>query len=219
MSDVNNLIDQISKNKFDYKGILRTKHTIVDSSKEQYDLKFYLPVMGRAAFVKPCIHYAQEAIKRSGVKCAVSLIECSGKPTYRDTARQLNAEYVFIPQYLSKSGSLFNKSLCYNCGYLFLNKPKWCIFHDIDILVERDYFSKLSTYIKKKPIFIQPYTKKRVQLLGHIATKNIVEDPYNIVNLNEINDKRPANKGSTGGSVVVRSDIFKKVEGYDPEIF
>ena len=49
-----------------------------------------------------------------------------------------------------KGSDRFNKCLAYNMGAFFSNKSKYCLFHDIDCLIQSDFFIKLEENIKNQ---------------------------------------------------------------------
>jgi hypothetical protein len=104
-------------------------------------------------------------------------------------------------------------------GYLLCPETKWNIFHDLDILVEEEYFAKLEAYLINYPKWVQPYTNRRVIRLSERITKDICSGKLWDLTSIPKEEITEAAVGSPGGSIVVRSDVFEAVGGYDPELF
>lgn len=218
-----NILDFIKHSKIEYDEIFENELLIKNLSKKNRDINVYIPVKGRYFFVEPCIRYFKRAINnlmnpyRGKIK--IVLIENDFYPACEDICKKYNIDYIFIPSFFNKNPSLIAKSLCYNVGYILSKYSTWSLFHDLDILITPDYFVKLHEYLKSFPEWIQPYQKKRVMKLNMLDTYNIVRNKNNYLDLKKLSMVSKARQGSTGGSLIVRSDIFEKVGGYDPELF
>lgn len=66
---------------------------------------------------------------------------------------------------------------------------------------------------------MQPYQGKRVVFVNPTMACEIIKNKNKIYDLYKIDKIRLARPGSTGGSLVVRSELFEKAGGYDPEFF
>jgi hypothetical protein len=205
------------RNPVNYEAVLKHEDVIVSLSKEERDINVFLPVRGRLTFIAPCLKYLKESEKRSGMKVNVVIIENDDTPKYLPFCKPAGIDYIFIPSSISCSDGMFAKALCYNIGFIATPKTEWNVFHDLDILVEKDYFTKLKEYLKPESTWIQPYTKKRVIRLDAQDTKTIVRNPDEVVDLE--GKGSPSNPGSPGGSIVVKSTDFINIGGYDPEYF
>jgi len=200
---------------------LSNPDVLKDLSSTPRDINIIIGVRGREAFLPICIRYLKKAIEKSPLTTRITIVEQDISPKFRDICKGVDIDYVFIPNSFIVSGKAYNRSLCFNAGYILANLSTWYLFHDIDILVDPEFFVKLKTYLDKNPQWIQTYTKKRVLLLKSGITDTIIKHTACIdfsVLQNE-RDYSPATAGSTGGSILVRSDIFTKVGGFDPELF
>lgn len=215
----NHFISAMTSNHIDYYSIYKNNKKNFFISNENRDINVFLPIRKREKFLIPCIQHLKNSAKISGAKIRIVLIENDEKPLFKDIAIKQNIDYIFIPKDVTKSEGAFAKSLCYNIGWIASKKTQWDIFHDIDILVEEGYFSKLLLYFKKKPNWIQPYTKKRVLRLSKEYTDKIVNENNKIFPLGLPGTFTVSNPGSPGGSIVVRNSDFEKIGGYDPELF
>ena len=213
------LIDIISKNKINYSSIMSDNRFYKNIKNEISDITLLIPIKDRIDFLKPSVHYMKEAQKKIAYKIKVIYIENDNISNFKEICAKLEVDYIYIPIDICQSNGFFAKSLCYNIGFLLAPKTPWYIFHDLDILVDNDFFIKLNFYIQRNPKWVQPYTQKRVRRLSNTITKAICSNNY--FNLSELSDKEaaPANPGSTGGSILVRRDMIERVGGYDPELF
>jgi hypothetical protein len=204
----------------DYKSIVSSPRSIWES-KQDLDAIYnvYIPVRGRLNFFEPCIRYLRNASEKADIKISIFVIENDFRPLYQDISSRLRVSYVFIPSDISGSKGLFAKSLCYNIGYLMSVPTPWCIFHDLDMIVEEDFFQKIKIHLSRDPNWLQPYSARRVMRLGSYITGLITSNPTRIYPLTAFADIKPANPGSPGGSIVVRNTDFMKIGGYDPEFF
>jgi hypothetical protein len=213
----------IEDRKIDYPLIFRhpefQTNLNLGSYSETPDLNFFVPVRGRTQFFKPFIRYAKYAESESKLKVNFVIIENDVKPLYKDLCEKERVDYIFIPTSVSYSDGIFAKSLCYNIGFLLSQRSEWNVFHDLDILIDDSYFNKVSKYLESNPSWVQPYTKKRVILLGPMSSSVIINSDSTIVNFSSLPDKKESAVGAPGGSIVVRSSDFIKVGGFDPELF
>ncbi len=214
---VNDLVNLVNVQGIDYGKVIRNSMHI--ERMESSDINFYIPVRGRLPFIEPCVEYLKKAIEQGPYKVKIVIIENSTLPEFFIKAENLGVDYIYIPSELSQSKGMFAKSLAYNIGYLLSKPAKWNIFHDLDILVQPDYFSKLKKYLDENPKWVQPYTKRRVLRISEEYTNKICLGDH--VDLEKIPEGHvvASRPGSPGGSIVVRNDMFENVGGYDPELF
>jgi len=211
---------KILEDPFNYKELSespKVKRNLIQE--DNIDLNVFIPVKGRKKYLRSCITYLKHSANESGTAIRIVVIENDKRPHLIRLCRKMRVSYIFIPISESKSENFFAKSLCYNFGYLCTEKTKWNVFHDVDVLVEPDFFEKIMGYLKRDPRWLQPYTKKRVIRVNKKNTKKIFRKYKKILPLNEMCDMIPATPGSPGGSIVVRSSDFEKVNGYDPTLF
>ena len=213
------LLSMLSENKVDYSSITSNSCFYSDVKDMQADITILIPVRDRLSFFKPSVHYIKEAALNSGLNINLVYVENDTRQKYRGCCEEAGVGYVFIPTATSKSHGLFAKSLCYNVGFLVSPKTEWYLFHDLDILPEKAFFSKLRLYLQKCPKWLQPYTLKRVRLVAAEVTGVICSGKFVSLSTLSSRDAAPANPGSTGGSILVRRDMFERVGGYDPELF
>lgn len=213
------LLEYIMKKSMNYDLVFNHEKTIIKTREVDRDINIFIPVRKRIEFIEPCLSYFERAVKRTSLKVHITVIENDIKPWYMDFLKDKDVDYIFIPVEVSCSDGLFAKSLAYNSGFLKTKRAKWNIFHDLDILVDEDFLEKIQIYLKRNPTWIQPYTNRRVLRVGSAATANIIKDPQNVHRLSEIQGVEPSKPGSPGGSIVVKSNDFISIGGYDPEFF
>jgi hypothetical protein len=213
---VSEFVSELYKNRIDYKRVL--ENSLHVSWGEDADINIFIPIRGRADFIPHCVKYLKRSAQEI-YKIRIVIIENDEKPYNKNLVVDLGVDYIFIPNSISQSYGMFAKSLCYNVAYILTSKTKWNIFHDIDILVEPEYFKKLKGYLDKDPKWVQPYTKRRVLRISSVYTQKICNGDNLLLNSIPSDHVQESNPGSPGGSIVIRSDIFEEVGGYDPEIF
>lgn len=215
------LSQMVKENAVDYSKIFSDALYIEEMrwDGDEPDISFFVPVKGRVRFLKPLVEYVRRSIAYTKKRVHIVVAENDAYPKFQEQCEKLGVSYIYVPLSASYSKGLFAKSLMYNICYMRSPRAKYSIFHDLDILVERDYFKKLEAYLKPEPIWVQPYTKRRVmRLSGHI-TDQICSGKVVDLSVLRLPHASPSNPGSTGGSIVIRSDMFEKVGGYDPELF
>jgi hypothetical protein len=214
---IQKLLELLYNNKISYEDI---KKDIVHKniSKNPKDINVIIGIRDRKSFLPVCVRYLKRSIKESSLKINITIIEQSNIPEYVDVCKELDVDYIYIPNHIIKKGQSYNRSFCFNVGYLLTTPSTWYLFHDIDILVDNDFFKNISIYLDKNPKWLQTYTQRRVLLLDQESTSLIINNP-NIVNLKDIKGYKEATQGSTGGSILVRNDVFLDVGGFDPELF
>lgn len=117
---------------------------------------------------------------------------------------------------------IFNKCLCFNFCYKLLEKEnvnyKYLLLHDVDCLVGYNFFEEIFKCDYDNN-FIQPYKDSRVLICDENISKKIREE-YKNKNINEcINENtqgiKEAIKGSSGGTIFLKKEMFECVGGLD----
>ena len=117
---------------------------------------------------------------------------------------------------------LFNKCLALNVGAMFTVACDAFIFHDIDCLMQSDFFIRLEENIKNKNAkAIQCFQGRRVLYLDNVLTEKVINDEIEVDGLMITTHgvTLPKNIGAPGGSIYTTKDLFFEVGGYDPELF
>jgi len=215
------LLDHINSRKADYNRIRCHPSFICHIKEESFDLNFFVPVKERVEFFRPFIEYAKRSAENSPYKVRFVFIENDVSPKYSELCAAEKIDYIFIPSEVSLSEGIFAKALAYNMGFICTPRVLWSVYHDLDILIDNNYFRDLKTYLEKNVSWLQPYTGKRVILLGSDISNSIIKSAGNgsLIDLNSAQDKKPSNVGCPGGSIVVKAEDFINIGGYDPELF
>lgn len=213
------MIYLVDEGKINY-SLCKGDKTIRNLSDEDRDINVIIGIRGREFFLKPCISYFKRAIDNCpNKKIKLILVEQDVTPKYEQIAKELGVEYIFAHNDIVFRGENYSRAYVYNIGFLLAKPSKWYILHDIDILIDENYFKHLDTYLLDSTKWVQPYQKKRVIVLSERATNFILDSGDTFVDLSKVEPKEPAMPGSTGGSLAVRRDMFIEAGGLDPEYF
>lgn len=213
IEDILNLVDE---NPVNYGLYHQESCTPGDSSPL---INVVIGVRGRSQFLSLCLQYLKTAALVSKLPITFLVVEQDNEMQHKDLCWGMNIPYLFASNSTIHHGHQYNRSFCFNLGFITASPSYWYLFHDVDMLVEPDFFIKLNEYIQKYPLWLQPYTKKRVILLKEDATNKLCQGEYNLSGLVIDKDYKTADPGSTGGSILVRRDAFIDVGGFDPELF
>lgn len=218
------LINKSYQQKVDYIQIKNDSVQFLNDLSDDCYINFIIPVRGRLNFTELLFKSFEDARNNFDKKIIFTIVEHSEVPEHSKFYRKQKANYIFIN---SKQGELFNKCLSYNIGILSTSPARYYLFHDLDILVQKDFFNKVAENIDNSGVSaLQCYTKRRVlncdvnitnQLLRKEIDVNNLSDKIDGVNLPMYNGQ--PSLGSKGGSILVKKDIVDNVGGFDPEIF
>lgn len=209
----------IEKNSIDYKEVLKNNVHVTYNDMELFDVSVIIPVRKREDFAEPLYKSFRTAIDKSGLKIDFTFVEHSENPQHSKFCKKNRINYFWIK---SNPGELFNKCLAHNIGALFSSKAKYLLFHDIDCLVQSDFFIRLFENIKNQNAkAIQSFTGRRVLYINQTLTNRVIAGEFAVddlsINLDEVSP--PNVIGAPGGSITIDRDLFFDVGGYDPELF
>jgi hypothetical protein len=160
---------------------------------------------------------------REGYRPQILLVEHSHLQEIEYIANDFNCEYVWFDQ---KEGpnddsplGQFNKALCYDKAFLFSSPAEWYLFHDNDVLVTNDFWTRLDANIQRTGTkFLQPYTHRSLlNLYPHVADV-IREDPALVDQGINKGMYTPIIPGAPGGSLYIHRDRYIDVGGHDPNL-
>lgn len=208
--------DQLSRQPIQYdelSGIQELK-----SEDIKYDFNFIIPVRGREQFAKPMLNSFKRAVDNTDLKITYTIVEHNQIPEHQEFCNNQNINYLFVQDI---EGGMFNKCLAFNYAACFGHKSSYLILHDIDCLIQSDFFNKLQDNIKNKNAkAIQCFQKRRVLYLNEYITQKIISG---ITSEDELNESMPeiipGTPGAPGGSICIERELFFKVGGYDPLLF
>jgi len=192
-------------------------------NREEAEVNFIIPVRGRVNFLTRMAESAKAASDRFGKKVNFTVSENSAKPEHRETAQSLGLDYIW-----TESHGPFNKCFAMNVAVFYTQKTPYLIFHDVDCLVQSDFFIKVFENIEKKKCkAIQTFSDRRVLYLDENVTDKVLKGEFPVDSLSErIPGVNPPYwpdgsiaSGAPGGSVCVSRDLFFRIGGYDPYYF
>lgn len=197
---------------------------IIQNPKNFYDVNFIITVRGRTELALPMYRSFLKAKKKSSLKIIYTVVEHSVSSDYANFCKKYKLNYIWLP---CSSTDLFNKCAAYNIGAILSNNSKFIIFHDLDCLIQSDFFNKLFKNIKFYNCnAIQCFQKRRALHCSPELTKKIINGKINVDKLclqnPEIDLPRWDGKimlGAPGGSIMIAKQLFFDVGGYDDDIF
>jgi len=209
-----------------YKKIKEENLVLIQNPEKLFDINFLIPVRNRIEFAQPMYNSFLKAKENSSLAISYTVIEHSEIPDHAKFCKKNKINYIWIK---SAPDELFNKCLCYNLGALYSNISKYILFHDIDCLVQSDFFVKLTKNITNQNCkAIQCFQQRRVLYCNENLTKEIVNEKFtafDVLNLKDnsnIDLPRLGGKvmlGAPGGSILVERELFFDVGGYDDDLF
>jgi predicted glycosyltransferase involved in capsule biosynthesis len=205
-------------NKIDYDDI-KLKCEVNTPNLEPVDISFIITVKNRVEFGPAMYKSFLKAKNNTNLNISYTIVELSPNSEHKEFCLKNKINYIW---YKTDTNEMFNKCLGLNIGAIFFNKAKAFIFHDIDCLIQSDFFTKLKTNIDdKNALAIQCFHGRRVLYLNQYLTNLAINNTLNIDTLKLGLDgiSLPNLIGAPGGSIYVDKEIFFKVGGYDPELF
>lgn len=217
VSNLDQLKDICEKKPFNYSNLLDETYKIINYNEDLYDYNFIITARGRSNFSLPLFESVINASNLVDKKIQFTLFEHSDFKEHEDNCKKLNINYI----YLNSNGGVFNKCLSYNLSVFSTKPSKWYIFHDLDCIVQKDFFKNLIENTNKDTKAIQTFHKRRVLYLNNNLTNLIINKSLNVndLNINYPGVSLPEFIGAPGGSIAVESNMFFDVGGYDPEFF
>ncbi|MEK6883761.1 MAG: hypothetical protein AABY22_29300 [Nanoarchaeota archaeon] len=109
-----------------------------------------------------------------------------------------------------------------NHAALFSVQADAFLFHDLDCLVQRDFFVNLEKNIKDKGArAIQTFHGRRVLYMDDNLTNLIINKKVSVNDINILSPgvSLPLLTGAPGGSMYIKKNLFFDVGGFDPELF
>lgn len=207
-------------NAIDYQKIRNDSIFVIYSHDDTYDINFIIPVRGRLKFATPMYNSFLNARENSPLKIAYTIVEHSDIPEHSKFCKKNRINYIWIK---SEPDEQFNKCLALNCGALFsVLSPKGFLFHDIDCLIQSDFFLKLQENVLNKNCkAIQCFHGRRVLYLDDLTTGKILSNEVSVdsLKLGIPGINLPMYIGAPGGSIFIERHLFFRVGGYDPEFF
>lgn len=131
------LIDVFEKLKHKFLNRTSECHLYL-KEKSYFDFLTVIPKHGRDRHFIEVLKSYNESIKNSENSHKIVVVEQSNHPDIKNYCKENEIDYVFIP----KNDKPFNKCLCMNIGAVCYDS-KYIHFHDVDILIPRDFWPNL----------------------------------------------------------------------------
>lgn len=211
-------LNQYLNNIIDYEKIKHSCYFKINRP-EDVDVSIVVPVRGRSHFNKILTRHLEDAMKfYPSVKYSITFVEHSPSKEHESMCES-TVNYINIP-----SNEVFNKCLAFNIGMMFGNKAKYYMFHDLDIIMNRDFFKNVFENLNRVDgIALQAFRSRRVLFCDQDLTNKIIQGTVKIENLHTkypgVLEPAPSQHRAPGGSIFVSNEQFLKVGGYDPELF
>lgn len=210
-------LDEYKKNQVNYEALRsRCFFKSVDNF-ENVNLSVIVPVRSRTyfnPFLTKCLREAANELQ--DFKISITFVEHSDNREHEPFCTETN--YIHIPAH----GTQFNKCLAFNAGFLFGNKANLYMFHDLDIMVNTDFFVNLLFNMQRiKNKALQTFRQRRVLYCDESLSQRILDGK---IRINQLHIKypgihEPEQRRAPGGSILVSRDQFIRAGGYDPELF
>ena len=216
---IGELIDKLEISFTDFKKIKDENIFIKYDNEDFFDICVIIPVRGRSNFLNPLIYYFKKAERKTNLKVSYFVVEHSEFPEHSKVCKKNKINYFWIK---SDKSEMFNKCLAMNVGAVYSNKSNYLIFHDLDCLVQSDFFINLYKNLEnKKCKSIQNFFGRRVLYLNDVLTSKSISLDLDLDVLDEKTNgvSLPAFFGAPGGSITVDRNLFFEVGGYDEEFF
>jgi hypothetical protein len=183
--------------------------------------KIMIPCLGRKENLIPTLKRLQTIdLPIEGYHPVICIVEHSPYPDLEEIANLFHCEYLWLfldPRDPTLPIGQFNKALCYDKAFLFTSPAEWYLFHDNDVLVPRDFWSKLDKNIERtKTQFLQPYTHRSL-LNTREDIANQLRENVDLADMPLLEDMiYPIVAGAPGGSLYLKRSRYLEVGGHDP---
>lgn len=213
-----NVLDTYFSRKINYKE-LRKKCLFKIVNNEEVDVSVIVPVTGRDNFTRVLLDHLEASMEKyPEKKYSITFVEHSHAPSHLVHCEG-RCNYIYLKR---EQSEFFNKCLAMNMGALFSNKAKNYMFHDLDLIMDKDFFSKIFENLSKidPGSALQTFSGRKVVVLDGKNTSDLIHGTIKISNI--IPGKEGSaycTPGAPGGSIFIPSDSYFKVGGFDAEFF
>jgi len=210
---VNTILSQIKNNPIDYLAEIK-KCEIIVQKKDNVHIGVVVPVRGRVNFLPTLLDTLQNT--RQNCVVDITIVEDSSTPEHKPTCSRYGVNYIWRP-----NGGVFNKCLAFNLGVFLGNKSKWLICHDLDILVQKDFFIMvLQNLHNQESLAVQSFSNHKPVNCDEFITEKLLHGAVDINELRADSSHTFRVRGDApGGSISILRDLFFTIGGYDPELF
>lgn len=209
------LIKWAKANEIDYAAVWARCVKKMSKVNLKVDISVIIPVRGRVEYHKIVVEYIFNAIMHTDKKVSFTFVEHDDMPPKHYWVAKSWVNTIFIPS----DGQPFNKCLCHNIGVLYGPTADYYLFHDTDILVPPDFFSKIMLNMQDKDA-VQTFTKRRLLMASQQKSDAIIKglataDFHNY----SPHDIKPAIPGAPGGSIFVTRQLLIDVGMWEDVFF
>jgi hypothetical protein len=208
-------------------------YTIINNKDEQvilqpfevekpYDILLVIPCKGRRSLLETTVKVLKTEKAKTSLEIAIVIVEHSETPEFKDYSKTEGFGWIHIPIVGGLGSPLgqFNRSLCFDIGFLYGPPCKYYMMHDNDLLVPDHFFNKVKAYLDRGSVALQPYSDHFVwQTSKEFSEKLQADLSIFYAGFDETIVCTPNGYGGKGSSILVKSDLYIKVGGYDPHIF
>jgi len=208
-------------------------YTIIDNKDEQvilqpleldktYDILLVIPCKDRRSLLETTVKVLKTEIAKTTLQIAIVIVEHSEVPEFREYCNAECLGWIHIPM-LGGLGSpigQFNRSLCFDIGFLYGPPRTYYMMHDNDLLVPDRFFDKVKIYLDRGSVALQPFSDRFVwQTSKEFSEKLQADLSIFYAGIDERVECTTNGYGGKGSSILVKSDLYVKVGGYDPHLF
>lgn len=209
------ILDKIKNNFIDYDEIIKTSVVDILYPIGEYDINVVVPVRNRLGFLAPLLKSLSRADK-AGLSIEVTVVEHDRVSRHRHTALMHGVNYIFI-----QAEGAFNKCEAFNVGVIVAPKSKYIVLHDLDCMVQKNFFLGILENMKaKKTEAVQSYYNRSPVYCDHILTPDII---CGNIDVNELHIGSPhtfvGSGKAPGGSITITRELFFRIGGFDAELF
>jgi len=211
-------LEEYRKNQVNYDALRQKCYFKPVDGFENVNLSVIIPVRSRTYFnpyLTKCLRAASAELQ--DFKISITFVEHSDNREHEPFCDGVT-NYIHIPAH----GSIFNKCMAFNAGFLFGNKANLYLFHDLDIMMKENFFVNLLYNLQRiKHKALQTFRQRRVLYCDESLSQRILDGK---VLMKDLHIKypgihEPEQKRAPGGSILVSREQFLRCGGYDPELF
>lgn len=212
------LLQKLKANAVDYKAL--AKHCVhLNEFMAPSDIKVIVGCKGRENYLTKTLEYlTQAANAQQELTINLVVVEHDNASHLAGLAQQFDAEYIFVDARHTNTGSEFSRCLAFNVGHIWTAPARYELHHDSDLIMKPDFFANLAPFVKDSVKWCQPYSDRRVKMLGARVTNEILNSSTPI-DLDWVVDFQLFERGAAGGSVLVSYDAMNAVGGYDDGLY
>lgn len=180
------------------------------------DVSIIIPARGRRQFFPPLLKSLHN-MDLGDKKVSITVVEHSFEPEISDVLPVEN--YIHLQ---AGRNEPFNKCLCMNIGAIVSKNSPYLLFHDSDLLVNRDFLTNVFINLEKKGTnTLQTFAGRKVLYCERELTSRLINGQVHINDISPtfmgVYDKNKP--GAPGGSIFIARRMFFEVGGFDPELF